>query len=144
MTDPGPWRGTDPSAFTISSKMSRWPSGTLSLVAVGSLAKVVSKLTGSTFDLPGKRVVVMPVPDHVVGIELRDLFLRVAQEIAEHFLVVLAHLGGGANDGRRAAEVPEVTGHGDRAGQEVGNLHHRSPLPGVRVLGRLRDGVHRS
>ena len=38
--------GTDPSPFTISSKMVRWDSGTLSLVASGSLATVISQFAG--------------------------------------------------------------------------------------------------
>src|SRR5687768_8450280 len=119
MTEPGPWRGTDPSACTISSKVTRWSSGTLSLVAIGSLATVASQCP---FGLSGQRVVMVEVPDHVVGIQLGDLFLGVAQEAAQHFLVVLAHFGGGADDRRRTAEVPEVTGHGNRPGQEVGDL----------------------
>src|SRR5713101_6838308 len=130
MTDPGPWRGTDPSACTISSKVTRWLSGTLSLVAIGSLATV--RL------LTRKRVVVVRVADHVLCIQIGDLFLGVAQE-TQHLLVVLAHLGRGANDSRSAAEVPEVTGHGDRPGQEIGDLHHRTSLPRVRILRRLRN-----
>src|SRR5438445_229253 len=35
-------------------------------------------------------------------------------------------------------------GHGNRPGQEIGDLDHREPLPGVRILGRLRDGIHGS
>src|SRR5262249_46377515 len=42
MTEPGPKRGTDPRPCTISSKMARWASGTLSRVAIGSLATLVS------------------------------------------------------------------------------------------------------
>ena len=49
---------------------------------------------------------------------------RVAEEAAQDLLVVLAHLGG------------EPT-------TAVGNLDHGPPLPGMRIPGRLRDGIHR-
>ena len=71
-------------------------------------------------------------------------FVRVVvQDAGQDILVVLADLGGAADDGRGAAEVPEVAGDGDAAGQEVGDFHQGAPFPGVRVGGGLRDGVHR-
>src|SRR5262245_5822958 len=101
--------------------MVRWPSGTLSRVAKGSLATTASSA--------GQRVVVVRIRDHAVRVELGDLVLGIAQEPAQDFLVVLAHLRRGTDDGRGAAEVPEVSGDGDRAGQEIGHLHQRPPLP---------------
>ena len=56
---------------------------------------------------------------------------------------MLAYFGSGSHDDRCAAEVPVISGHGDGAGQEVVHFHHGAPFPGVRVLRRVGDVVHR-
>src|SRR5262249_45234092 len=109
--------------------MARWSSGILSLVAIGSLATVTSQsadcisslchlappyssrqrqhaLPGtstSSVPLASECIVVVPVADHVIGIQFGDLFLGVAQQATEHLLVVLAHFGRSAHNGRGAA-----------------------------------------
>src|SRR5205809_8108771 len=64
--------------------------------------------TRSCRDLPGYGVVVVPVPDHVIRVELRDLVLRVAEQAAQHVLVVIAHLQRRTDDGRNQPRVPAV------------------------------------
>ena len=56
---------------------------------------------------------------------------------------MLAHLGGGPHDNRRAAEVPVISGHGDGASQEIIHLNHGAPLPRMRVFRSVGDVVHR-
>src|SRR5262249_44248356 len=74
-------------------------------------------------------LVLAGVSDHAIGIELRDLVLRIAQQPAQHVLVVLTHVGRGADDGRGTAEMPEVARHGDLSREKIGDLDHRAPFP---------------
>ena len=54
--------------------------------------------------------------DAIVLLEGLDLLRGVAQDVREHLVVVLAHLGGDADVDRGAGEMPVIPRDGDGAG----------------------------
>src|SRR6266446_7604865 len=87
--------------------------------------------------------IVVPLADNFLPAHVGDLLSGEPQQTGEYLLVVLTHPGGGAHHRGGAAEVPEVPGNRNGAGQEVRDLFESAALPRMGVLGRLGDGINR-